>query len=99
MARGGTVFTRLDRRAGPSVSGAVTGRVVTVWQSVNMPADAERIHTAVRLPAALKARLDAEAHARDLSANWIITRAVEQYLDRLAPLPSDGADSPVWDLT
>jgi len=44
-----------------------------------------RIATAVRLPASVHHRLHEAARDRDVSANLLITRAVTDFLDRLAP--------------
>ena len=46
----------------------------------------KRVTTAVRLPAPLHGRLQEAAAERDLAANYLITRAIEEYLDRLTPL-------------
>lgn len=48
--------------------------------------DEDRVVTAVRLPESIHARLHREADERDVSANMIITKAVEFYLDRLPSL-------------
>ncbi len=45
--------------------------------------DERRIATAVRLPESVHRRLQDAARDRDVSANLIVTRAVEEYLDRL----------------
>jgi predicted transcriptional regulator len=45
-----------------------------------------RINTAVRLPPELHERLLNEAGARDLSANYLMVRAIEEFLDRLVPV-------------
>ena len=45
-----------------------------------------RTGTGVRFPDELHARLVAAAAERDLSVNWLVCRAVEQFLDRLLPL-------------
>ena len=45
--------------------------------------DERRIATAVRLPESVHRRLQAAARDRGVSANLIVTRAVEEYLDRL----------------
>ncbi|MBK6856090.1 MAG: toxin-antitoxin system HicB family antitoxin [Microthrixaceae bacterium] len=45
-----------------------------------------RIPTAVRLPESLHQRLHQEARERTVSANLLITRALEEYLDRLPAL-------------
>ncbi|MCX7621886.1 MAG: toxin-antitoxin system HicB family antitoxin [Acidimicrobiales bacterium] len=42
-----------------------------------------RIATAVRLPESLHRRLHLAARDRDVSANLLITRAVDEYLQRL----------------
>ncbi|HPU38111.1 MAG TPA: toxin-antitoxin system HicB family antitoxin [Microthrixaceae bacterium] len=42
-----------------------------------------RIATAVRLPESLHRRLQVAASDRDVSANLLITKAVDEYLDRL----------------
>lgn len=47
---------------------------------------AERLSIAVRLPADLVDRLDAEAEARLISRNLIVTKAVEHYLAVLRPI-------------
>ena len=44
-----------------------------------------RVATAVRLPESLHKRLQQVAEDRDVSANLLITKAVGDYLDRLAP--------------
>lgn len=45
----------------------------------------ERVTTAVRFPKSLHARLHEEAEDRELSANFLIVKAVEDYLGRLIP--------------
>jgi predicted transcriptional regulator len=45
----------------------------------------ERVTTAVRLPASLHDKLRQAADERELSANYLIVRAIEDYLDRLIP--------------
>jgi len=40
-----------------------------------------RVNMALRLPPDLHARLKSEADGRDVSVNWLITRAIERYLD------------------
>lgn len=47
----------------------------------------ERRACTIRLDPEVMARLRAEADDRDVTVNWLITRAVEQLLDRLAPVP------------
>lgn len=44
-----------------------------------------RVTTAVRLPESLHARLHAAATDRELSANFLVVKALEHYLDRLIP--------------
>jgi predicted transcriptional regulator len=44
-----------------------------------------RVATAVRLPASVHRRLHQAAIDRDVSANLLVTRAVTEFLDRLAP--------------
>jgi hypothetical protein len=45
--------------------------------------DERRIATAVRLPESLHRRLQLAATDRDVSANLLITKAVDEYLQRL----------------
>lgn len=45
--------------------------------------DERRIATAVRLPESIHRRLQLAASDRDVSANLLITRAVDEYLERL----------------
>ena len=45
--------------------------------------DEKRIATAVRLPESLHRRLQLAASDRDVSANLLITKAVDEYLERL----------------
>lgn len=47
--------------------------------------DEPRVATAIRLPASVHRRLRQAATDRDVSANLLVTRAVCEYLDRLAP--------------
>ncbi len=44
-----------------------------------------RIATAIRLPASLRDELQDAAVARDVSVNFLVTRAVTKYLRRLPP--------------
>jgi hypothetical protein len=46
---------------------------------------AARVSTAVRLPAELHAELQRQAQERDVSVNFLITRAVAHYLNSLGP--------------
>ncbi|HEY6532252.1 MAG TPA: toxin-antitoxin system HicB family antitoxin [Acidimicrobiales bacterium] len=48
--------------------------------------DEPRVPTAVRLPASLHERLTAAARERDVSANLLVSKAVEAYLDQLPPV-------------
>jgi len=45
--------------------------------------DERRIVTAVRLPESIHRRLQVAASDRDVSANLLITKAVDEYLHRL----------------
>lgn len=48
----------------------------------------ERVSTAVRLPVELHTELQRQAEEREVSVNYLITRAVQHYLQRLsAPDP------------
>jgi predicted HicB family RNase H-like nuclease len=53
----------------------------------------KRISTAVRLPVELHTELQRQAEARDVSVNFLVTRAVDHYLRRLEvpdPLAATG---------
>jgi hypothetical protein len=50
-----------------------------------------RVATAIRLPASLRDELLAAAEARDVSVNFLVTRAVKEYL---SALPAVSADDP-----
>ena len=52
--------------------------------------DEERVATAIRLPVSLHSDLRRLAHARDVSVNYLITRAVEELLAN-DPGPDDAA--------
>lgn len=43
----------------------------------------KRVATAVRFPEDLHQRLQEHADMRDVSVNWLVTRAVEQFLEGL----------------
>lgn len=43
----------------------------------------KRIATAVRFPEDLHTRLQEHAEMRDVSVNWLVVRAVEQFLESL----------------
>lgn len=45
-----------------------------------------RTTTAIRLKPELHQRVKAEAAARDLSVNYLVNRALEQFLDKLIPV-------------
>ena len=47
--------------------------------------DEPRIATAVRLPVSLRDRLDTVATQREVSINYLVVRAVSDYLRRLPP--------------
>jgi predicted HicB family RNase H-like nuclease len=47
--------------------------------------DDDRVATQVRLPRDLHQRLLEAANDRDLSANYLMTRAIADFLDRLIP--------------
>lgn len=51
------------------------------------PENADRVSMNLRLPRHLYDRLHEESAERDQSVNYMITRAVERYLDNLVPLP------------
>ena len=44
-----------------------------------------KVNLAVRMPPELHERLVAEAEDREVSANWMMNRAIEEFLDRLIP--------------
>jgi len=46
----------------------------------------ERVTTAIRLPEELHEELQRAATERDVSINFLVTRAVEDYLERLIPV-------------
>ena len=48
--------------------------------------DDDRVSTAVRFPVELHQQLADAAQERDLSINWLVNRAVVDFLDRLLPL-------------
>ena len=45
----------------------------------------QRLTTAVRLPEELHQRLREAAYERDLSINYLVVKAVEEFLDNLIP--------------
>lgn len=62
----------------------------------NMPRpriyDEPRIATAIRLPASLRDELQSAATQREVSVNFLVTRAVLDYLERLPALGPDPSD-------
>jgi len=52
--------------------------------------DEPRIATAIRLPASLREELHAVATERDVSVNFLVTRAISDYLRRLSPPCAEG---------
>jgi hypothetical protein len=61
--------------------------------------DEPRVATAIRLPTSLHGELQAAATERDVSVNFLVTRAVSAFLAQLPPagtdLPAEGeAPSP-----
>jgi predicted HicB family RNase H-like nuclease len=88
---GGPEATAADRRANARVSArAIRHAVGPPRYRGAVPrsrTSAEpRVTTAVRLPASLHDRLHREAVQRDVSANLLVTRAIEAYLDHLPPV-------------
>jgi predicted HicB family RNase H-like nuclease len=45
----------------------------------------QRVSTAIRLPVTLHGRLQRAAIERDVSVNYLVTRAVQDLLERLPP--------------
>ena len=48
--------------------------------------DEERVATAVRVPKTLHDRVRAAAQERQVGVNFLVVRALEEYLDRLVPV-------------
>lgn len=48
--------------------------------------DDDRINTAVRIPRDLHEQLHTAAAERGVSANWLILRAIEDFIPRLIPV-------------
>jgi predicted HicB family RNase H-like nuclease len=44
------------------------------------------VNTALRLPKSLHAQLEQAATERDVSMNWLVLRALEDFLPRLIPV-------------
>ena len=53
--------------------------------------DEPRVATAIRLPVSLRTDLQAAATERDVSVNFLVTRAVADYLRRLPPVAERAA--------
>jgi predicted HicB family RNase H-like nuclease len=51
------------------------------------PSLGPRVATSVRIPEALHERLVAAADERDVSVNYLVTKAVDRYLASLTPPP------------
>ena len=51
--------------------------------------DEPRVATAIRLPSSLRAELQTVAMQRDVSVNFLVTRAVDSYLRQLPPVDGD----------
>lgn len=51
----------------------------------NSKASRTRVSTAIRLPTELHAELQRHAEERDVSVNFLVTRAVDHYLRQLGP--------------
>lgn len=60
-------------------------RAARPYGSLMASGPSARVSTAVRLPAELHAELQRQAHERDVSVNFLITRAVAHYLKSLGP--------------
>lgn len=45
----------------------------------------KRVTTAIRVPERLHAQLSRAAEERDLSVNYLVVRAIEDFLERLIP--------------
>lgn len=79
-------------RGTESIRAEANRRGVSEWQvrkdrgesHGSRPAD-HRSQLPLRIPEALHARLRAEAEDRDLSMNYLVTKAIEEFLDRLVP--------------
>ncbi len=53
---------------------------------VGRPSKGDRISMGLRIPRELHARLEQAAMERDVALNWLVTRAIEDFLPRLLPL-------------
>jgi hypothetical protein len=51
--------------------------------------DEPRVATAIRLPTSLYEELQSAAGARDVSVNFLVTRAVSSFLAQLPPADAD----------
>lgn len=56
----------------------------------------KRVTTAVRLPESLHDRVKEAADDRDVSVNLLVTKALEEYLDRLVPAEEILSTRPAW---
>ena len=88
------------QRAGPPFLSRINARDIhhfvtpsNYGRSMGRPRiyDEPRVATAIRLPRSLREELQAAATSRDVSVNFLITRAIGDYLRRL---PSIDADEP-----
>ncbi|HXW35326.1 MAG TPA: hypothetical protein VEJ87_12165 [Acidimicrobiales bacterium] len=52
----------------------------------------ERVATAIRLPVSLREELQRAAFARDVSVNYLVTKAISDLLERLPGPDLDGRD-------
>lgn len=55
----------------------------------------ERVTTAVRLPVSLHRRLQQEAEARDVSVNYIVTKATSRWLESMDERATDASHASV----
>ena len=89
--------TARTHRSGPSGRAGTRVSARDIHQAVAPPryvepvarpriSDEPRVPTAVRLPESLHDRLHREALERQVSANLLVTKAVEAYLDQLPPV-------------
>lgn len=72
-----------------SIRAEAARRGVSLWQVRKDRGETRvvpgRVQAAARLTPELHDRLRDEADARDVSVNWMLTKAVEEFLARLAP--------------
>jgi predicted HicB family RNase H-like nuclease len=55
----------------------------------------DRVTTAVRVPKTLHERVRSVAEERQVGVNFLMVRALEEYLDRLVPIDEVGRTQPV----